>query len=243
MEQERIGKFICECRKNKNMTQEELASLLNITKNAVSKWERGLSLPDVSIMQELCKLLGISLNELFAGEKIKNKNNQEQFEKNILNILNFNNNKNKKYKLISLLSLIVIVFLVIFFSRTILIKKGFIMDSNLQYTQSYISGYNNIKGDVDIIEYQKRSVDFDIGANKYGYAVFKNPKKALKRLKSDYKKGIALISREYHLLPLTSFNYKSYMTYGWQVNTGTKEEQEEAHFVTRFLDIYDNSFN
>lgn len=68
MNQEKIGNFISENRKKKNITQEELAARLNVSKNAVSKWERGLNLPDASIMQELCSILNISLNELFTGE-------------------------------------------------------------------------------------------------------------------------------------------------------------------------------
>ena len=70
MNQEKIGKFIASCRKDKKLTQEQLAEKLNISKNAISKWERGLNLPDVSIMQALCKILGITLNELFIGENI-----------------------------------------------------------------------------------------------------------------------------------------------------------------------------
>ena len=68
MNQEKIGNFISENRKKLNMTQEQLAEKMNVSKNAVSKWERGLNLPDASIMQDLCSILNISLNELFKGE-------------------------------------------------------------------------------------------------------------------------------------------------------------------------------
>ncbi len=68
MNQEKIGNFISENRKKLNMTQEQLAEKMNVSKNAVSKWERGLNLPDASIMEDLCKILNISLNELFKGE-------------------------------------------------------------------------------------------------------------------------------------------------------------------------------
>ena len=68
MNQEKIGNFISENRKKINMTQEQLAEKMNVSKNAVSKWERGLNLPDASIMEDLCKILNITLNELFKGE-------------------------------------------------------------------------------------------------------------------------------------------------------------------------------
>ena len=54
MDQERIGKFICELRKEKNMTQQELADKLNVTDRAVSHWENGRRLPDYSLLSELC---------------------------------------------------------------------------------------------------------------------------------------------------------------------------------------------
>jgi len=87
MDQIKIGKFIAEKRKETNLTQEQLAEKLNISKNAVSKWERGLNLPDVSIMQDLCKILNITLNELFIGENIKEELYKEIADKNLLNAL------------------------------------------------------------------------------------------------------------------------------------------------------------
>ena len=70
MDQIKIGKFIAECRKEKGFTQMQLAEKLGITDKAISKWERGLSMPDSSIMLTLCDMLGISVNELLNGEKI-----------------------------------------------------------------------------------------------------------------------------------------------------------------------------
>lgn len=87
MDQIKIGKFIAEKRKETNLTQEQLAEKLNISKNAVSKWERGLNLPDVSIMQDLCRILNITLNELFVGEKIQEEAYKEIADNNLLNAL------------------------------------------------------------------------------------------------------------------------------------------------------------
>lgn len=84
MNQEKIGKFIAERRKEEKLTQEKLAEKLNISKNAVSKWERGLNLPDVSIMLDLCKILNITLNELFIGEKILDEQYKEVADNNLL---------------------------------------------------------------------------------------------------------------------------------------------------------------
>lgn len=84
MEQAKIGRFIAECRKNKNMTQAELAEKLNITDRAISKWETGKGMPDSSIMLELCNELDISVNELLSGEVIKMENYNQKAEENLL---------------------------------------------------------------------------------------------------------------------------------------------------------------
>ena len=81
MDQVKIGKFIAECRKNVNLTQMQLAEKLNITDRAISKWETGRSMPDSSIMLELCEILKITVNELLSGEILemdeKNQKNEE----------------------------------------------------------------------------------------------------------------------------------------------------------------------
>ena len=76
MDQIKIGRFIAECRKKANLTQMQLAEKLGITDKAISKWERGIAMPDTSIMLELCNILGISVNELLSGERINMDNNQ-----------------------------------------------------------------------------------------------------------------------------------------------------------------------
>ncbi len=80
----KIGRFIADCRKKNNITQTQLAEKLHVTDRAVSKWECGKSMPDSSIMLELCDLLNISVNELLTGEKIKMEDYNKQAEKNLI---------------------------------------------------------------------------------------------------------------------------------------------------------------
>ena len=84
MDQIKIGKFIQEKRKEKNITQSELAEKLYISDRAISKWENGVCMPDVGNMQDLCDILGITINDLFSGEVIDMKNNEKVLEKNLL---------------------------------------------------------------------------------------------------------------------------------------------------------------
>ena len=91
MDQIKIGKFITECRKKKNLTQAQLAENLNITDRAISKWETGKSMPDFDIMLKLCEILEISVNELLCGEMINREQKDEQ-----LNELIFQMAKNEE---------------------------------------------------------------------------------------------------------------------------------------------------
>ena len=95
MDQLKIGKFIAECRKQKNLTQMQLAEKLGITDKAISKWERGIAMPDSSIMLELCDILSISVNELLSGEKISMENNSQKNEQLLLDMAKELERKNK----------------------------------------------------------------------------------------------------------------------------------------------------
>ena len=95
MNQKKIGKFISERRKHKNLTQQELANLLNISDRAVSKWERGINLPDASLMLELCNILDINVNELLTGEIISKENYMKNAEENLLEVQKVKEEKDK----------------------------------------------------------------------------------------------------------------------------------------------------
>ena len=92
----KIGKFIADCRKKKNITQEQLAEKLYITDRAVSKWERGLSLPDADKMLDLCNILDINVNELLNGEKIAMKDYEKKNEELLLELAKQDELKNKR---------------------------------------------------------------------------------------------------------------------------------------------------
>ena len=95
MDQLKIGKFIAECRKQKKLTQQQLADKLGITDKAISKWERGIAMPDTSIMLELCGILCISVNELLSGEMINMENSNEKNEQLLLDMAKELETKNK----------------------------------------------------------------------------------------------------------------------------------------------------
>ena len=130
MNQEKIGKFIAKCRKEKSFTQSELADKLNISNKAISKWETGRGMPDASIMLELCAYLGITVNELLSGEKLEEGEYKEKANENIINIAK-ESEKNKKVKN----KIIIVLTIIIIFSILLLITN--IIYRNFEVTLEY----------------------------------------------------------------------------------------------------------
>lgn len=94
----KIGKYIAGKRKALGMTQKQLAEKLNMSDKSVSKWERGVCLPDVSVYMELCEILGISINEFLAGEDIDAENVEKKSEDNIIQVAKDSKKKQKNLK-------------------------------------------------------------------------------------------------------------------------------------------------
>lgn len=124
MNQVKIGKFIASKRKEQGLTQLQLAEKLGITDRAVSKWETGKSLPDASLMPELCKLLKITINDLLCGEVVSVENYNEKAEKALLEMVKKEEMQNKKLMMYenvigfsSTLSFLIQVFVAVFFVK------------------------------------------------------------------------------------------------------------------------------
>ena len=114
MNQEKIGKFICKCRKNKNMTQQDLAEKLGVSDRTIGNWENGRNMPDLALFKPLCDELDITLNDLMSGEVVSKKEYQEKLEENIVNTINFTNKKIKdKNNFIGLILIIFGIFITI----------------------------------------------------------------------------------------------------------------------------------
>lgn len=103
----KIGKYIAGKRKSLGMTQKQLAEKLGMSDKSVSKWERGVCLPDVSVYKELCSILGISLNEFLAGEDIAQENMSQKSETNIIEVIRDNINKQKCLKVMKCILLVI----------------------------------------------------------------------------------------------------------------------------------------
>lgn len=142
MNQEKIGRFIAECRKEKNLTQAQLAEKLNMSDKSISKWETGKGMPDSSVMLELCTYLGISVNELLSGEHLKEEQYQEKANENIINIAK-EADKSKRTK-----NRIILVTIIVCFCFLLLMILNLI--------------YNNVQIDVG---YDERLIECNIEDN------------------------------------------------------------------------------
>ena len=112
MDQEKIGRFIAELRKENSLTQKELAEKLNVSDRTVGNWERGRNLPDPSLFVPLCSILGITLTELFNGDRIETEHIIEKTDEVLTNVIE----ENKMYSVILIISSIIMsISIVIFF--------------------------------------------------------------------------------------------------------------------------------
>jgi len=234
MNQEKIGKFIAECRKKQNLTQQELAEKLDLTYKAVSKWECGKGLPDVSLYEPLCKILNISLNEFFAGQYLNQAEALENSEKNILNIAIEENHTRKKLNRVIVVSLIVIIVLVTF-------TIGF-----YKYMCNYMNTAKTFELNWGIILPNDFNEEYyiDTGASFHGdgqrYSVFKG-NNFLTSLKTEKNEELENeISNLYVSLDVPKENQIDFShTYGW---TKVLQKDDDRNYIYCIFDKETNKF-
>ncbi|MBE6781090.1 MAG: helix-turn-helix transcriptional regulator [Ruminococcaceae bacterium] len=117
MDSKKIGNFIAKRRKELGLTQLDLANKLNITDRAISKWENGRGMPDISLIKPLCNELKITVNDLLSGEKLQESEIKTKSEENIINTLDYSKKKQKNYiKIIIAATLIIAIPIITLFS-------------------------------------------------------------------------------------------------------------------------------
>ena len=139
MDLEKIGKFIAKKRQENNFIQESLAEELDISNRSISKWERGICLPDANNMAKLCKLFNISYNELLSGEDIEKTDYAKKAEENLKEFSKIETAQNKKFFLyenvigyMATVPFLILVFIASYvemptWTRIVLIALGFIL--------------------------------------------------------------------------------------------------------------------
>lgn len=116
MNQEKIGAFIADVRKEQGMSQKDLADAVVVTDKAVSKWETGKSMPEISKMETLCEVLHVSINELLSGERLSEAAYPQKAEENMINLIHESESKASQTNSVGIIVMIVLSFLPIVFS-------------------------------------------------------------------------------------------------------------------------------
>ena len=139
-------------------------------------------------------------------------------------------------------STVIVAIIIICIVAVGLVYTGYkVSQSATSYCQEYVAGAEGMMGEVNVSYFEEKSEHYQIGANSGGYAVFKTPYKAFREMKTTNRAGIRVIRMENHLFyPLTPITYQMFAKYGWQVTSGSEKAQEQARFVSQFLDLYEN---
>lgn len=230
MDTVKIGRHIAAKRKEKGLTQTQLGDKLGVTNKTVSRWENGNYMPDLSLLEPLSKELGISLNELLAGEEPAAEKIVEQMEKSLADTLHYSNQEMRKNKnrylgmIVGLAALVVILFVLV----------------NQIYFREIPSYYG------DVSQWQEMFPDhsaYGLEISYSGKPVFRNRAAALGKAKDDYSAAVTAIKKEFHLfLPLSKYTYKTYIECANQFVTEDEALMKQTEELIKVLDVYKNSF-
>lgn len=242
MDSVRFGQFVARCRREAGLTQRQLGERVGVTDKAVSKWERGLSLPDVALLEPLAEQLGVSVAELLQGKRRESPAPEvEEAVESALSLsrreLDRRRRQRRALLLAGCLLLLVSLCLAVLFYRTCVAPYP----QSLHYFSppaSWSAG--------DTSQWEERfpaHSAYAMGLDERGRPVFQNPSAALKKVSSDCSDATAYLRKRHHLLPFSRFTLQSYGVYGWQIDTEEERVAAQGRLLTSFWDIYQNSYD
>ena len=194
MNQVKIGKFIAEKRKEKKLTQQQLAEKLGVSDRAISNWENGKNMPDISLFPIISKELDVTVNDLMSGEKVDKKNYQEKFEENIIYTIDKTVKKENRILKIILWSIFAFVFLSVMYVsiESVYLHSG--MDSKPLIKKRYAVDIH--AGDNEYFEQTIYSYGFYV---KYYYKQKDPSKQRIIRGNNINKEDFELIRKDFYL--------------------------------------------
>lgn len=250
MDPKKTGMIILEARKRLKMTQKDLADKLYVSDKAVSKWERGLCFPDISVLIPLTEILNISLYDLLRGEKV----NKKEVEETLKNTINYSNSeinrKKKKYITISLIIIFIIVLIsimsVVFMSDN---EIGAIVDRDTIHTINYYSEYkttlDNTNGEkLELIimklplRWKERQFEVSGDTIKINYGVsYKDVVKAYDDENYVKEAMINMASVIFTTVSDVDLVEIRYIDYRYSIS---REKLQEAYDISSFEEVIDN---
>lgn len=194
MNQVKIGKFIAEKRKEKKLTQQQLAEKLGVSDRAISNWENGKNMPDISLFPIISKELDVTVNDLMSGEKVDKKNYQEKFEENIIYTIDKTVKKENRILKIILWSIFAFVFLSVMYVSIESVYLHSDMDSTPLIKKRYAVDIH--AGDNEYFEQTIYSYGFYV---KYYYKQKDPSKQRILRGNNINKEDFELIRKDFYL--------------------------------------------
>lgn len=194
MNQVKIGKFIAEKRKEKKLTQQQLAEKLGVSDRAISNWENGKNMPDISLFPIISKELDVTVNDLMSGEKVDKKNYQEKFEENIIYTIDKTVKKENRILKIILWSIFAFVFLSVMYVSIESVYLHSNMDSTPLIKKRYAVDIH--AGDNEYFEQTIYSYGFYV---KYYYKQKDPSKQRIIRGNNINKEDFELIRKDFYL--------------------------------------------
>lgn len=194
MNQVKIGKFIAEKRKEKKLTQQQLAEKLGVSDRAISNWENGKNMPDISLFPIISKELDVTVNDLMSGEKVDKKNYQEKFEENIIYTIDKTVKKENRILKIILWSIFAFVFLSVMYVSIESVYLHSDMDSMPLIKKRYAVDIH--AGDNEYFEQTIYSYGFYV---KYYYKQKDPSKRRIIRGNNINKEDFELIRKDFYL--------------------------------------------
>ena len=251
MDPQKTGIIISEARKKLNMTQKDLADKLYVSDKAVSKWERGLCFPDISVLIPLTEILNISLYDLLRGEKV----NKKEVEETLKNTINYSNReiKRKKKKYIVISSIIILVIVLASIVSLIFINKNkdisAIVDRDTIHTINFYSKYkttiDNTNGEkLELIimklplKWKERQFDVSSDTIKISYGIsYKDVVKAYGDENYVKEAMINMASVIFTTVSDVSAVEIRYTDYKYSIS---KEELQKAYDILSFDEVIEN---
>lgn len=233
----KIGRFMAACRKEKGMTQAQLAEKLGVTAKTISRWENGNYMPDLSLLQPISEQLGISLNELLNGERMQTEKLQtdelmEKTEHSLIRTLQYAamQIKQGKRKLLMIVSVLIGCFVLVL----CVIHQFLFLE--IPYHEGNVSQWEML--------FPNHSA-YEMAIGETGAPVFKDTNAALSKVKIDCSDAIKAIKQTYELPELSRYNYQKYRYYAGLSKLlfdNNEQVMEQRRLLIDFLDILGNSY-
>ena len=250
MDPKKTGMIILEARKRLKMTQKDLADKLYVSDKAVSKWERGLCFPDISVLIPLTEILNISLYDLLRGEKV----NKKEVEETLKNTINYSNSEinRKKKKYITISSIIIFIIVLISIMSVVFMSDneiGAIVDRDTIHTINYYSEYkttlDNTNGEkLELIimklplRWKERQFEVSGDTIKINYNVsYKDVVKAYDDENYVKEAMINMVSVIFTTVTDVDLVEIRYIDYRYSIS---REKLQEAYDISSFEEVTDN---